>query len=268
MVVVWALMACTVAGTVPAVDGDQTDKRPPRGALIVVVVGLIATVAAAALANENLSGDAAQLEWISFKDVPDSQPVPLAGGGGEMQLIETGLRSAGTNVSGYTLFRSAATLKIDAGAPVGGAKILCSMRAPNESEVAQTPDLRASYPRSSEKLDQQDIPEVVLVEFASHGAGLAVVDVEDMPETFATERGVKLEWPDYNIGIERWRWYLPSRPPERDLELPFYSVWRATKPPSVDIECTLKTSAGETTVKAAGEMTELPPPIDEEEEEE
>jgi hypothetical protein len=242
---------------------ENNDSRPPRGALAVVGVGLVATIAAALLGNPNLSGEAAQLEWVQFENVADSRPVSIPGGGGEMELAEAGLRSTGTNVSGYTLFRSAATLRIDAGSPVGSARILCAMWAAGDTEVGQTPGSRASYPRSSEELTEQPVPEVVLVEFASHGTGLAVVDVEDMPGFFATEEGIKLEWPTFKPAVERWRWYLPPGPPAADLELPFYSVWRATKPPSIEIACSLTTSAGTVTVRTSGSMSRMPAPIDE-----
>jgi hypothetical protein len=165
------------------------------------------------------------------------------------------------------LFRSAAKLTIDGGAPIGGARVQCSMRSPGDAEVAQTPGLRATYPRSSEEVGEQDVPEVVLVDFASHGTGLAVVDVEDLEEPFATEKGVKLEWPEYHEGFERWEYFLPSGTPKQDLVLPFYSVWRATKPPQVSIACTLETSAGDATVETGGRITKVPPPIDEEEDE-
>jgi hypothetical protein len=250
---------------VPAVDGSQTNNRPPRGALIVVAIGLIATVAAAALANENLAGEAAQVEWVQFEEMPDSKAVPVPGGKGEMQLTNAGLRSTGTNVSGYSLVRSAAKLNVSAGAPIGGARIHCSMRSPG-SEVAQTPDLRATYPRSSEEsVADQAIPEVVLVEFASHGTGLATVDVEDLDRPFATAPGIKVEWPTFHDGIERWKWYLPPGPPTEDLELPFYVVWRATKPPMTDVECEVETSAGTATVTTSGAMDRVGEPIDEEE---
>lgn len=267
MVVVRNAMPCTVAGTVPAVAGDKTDNRPPRGAIIVVIVGLIATVAAAALANENLSGEAAQLEWVQFKELPDSDPAAVPGGNGEeMQLTNAGLRATGINVSGYLLFRSAARLVVDGGAPIGGARIHCSMKAPGGAEVAQTPDLRATYPRSSEEsVKDQEVPEVVLVEFASHGTGLAVVDVEDLEQPFATEADVKVEWPTFHDGIERWTYYLPAGSPKQDLVLPFYVVWRATKPPAIRTACEIETSAGEAAVETSGKMTETPPPIDEEE---
>jgi hypothetical protein len=236
-------------------------RRPPRGAVIVVAIGLFATLAAALLANENLSGDAAQLEWAQTKAIADSKPADIPGGSGQMQLTDAGLKATGTNVSGYVLFRSAATLRIDSGAPVGSARILCSMHAPGGTEVAQTPDLRASYPRSSDDLADQPTYEVSLVEFSSHGSGLAVVEIEDLPDIYATEPGIKLEWPSYKVGLERWRWFLPPGSPKKDLVLPFTTIWKATKVPAVEISCTLTTSAGDTSVETSGEMAKLPEPI-------
>jgi len=240
---------------------EGKDNRPPRGALIVIVIGLLATLAAAALANENLAGDAANLEWIETKDVPDSTSVAVPGGGGEMQIAEAGLRATGVNVSGYLLFRSAATLRIDAGSPVGGARVLCSMRAPGGTEAAQTPGSRASYPRSSDELTEQEVPELIAAEFSSHGTGLAEVELEDIPDAFATEQGIKLEWPTYAIGIERWRWFLPPGPPPKTLALPFATIWKATKIPSVEISCAVTTSAGTATVETSGEMGRFPETI-------
>ncbi len=240
-----------------------SDGRPPRGALIVVAVGLIATLAAAALANENLSGDAAHLEWTQTKRLSDSKRVAVPGGGGEMQLTQASLKAAGTNISGYSLFRSAAVLRIDAGSPVGRARILCAMRAPGGTEAAQTPKLRASYPRSSDNLIDQDAYGVSLVEFASKGTGLAVLELEDLPDSYATESGIKLEWPTYKVGVERWLYFLPPGPPPTELVLPFTTVWRATKIPAVEIQCALTTGGGTVTVRTSGAMASLPSPIDE-----
>jgi hypothetical protein len=238
----------------------QRDNRPPRGALIVIAIGLLATVAAAALANENLAGEAANLEWIQTKGLPDSKPVPIAGGG-KMQLTDAELRATGVNVSGYLLFRSSATLKVDAGSPVGGARIQCSMRAPGGTEVAQTPGSRASYPRSSYELTEQPVPESIAAEFSSHGTGLAELEMEDLPDAFVTEKGVKVEWPTYSIGVERWIWFLPSGPPPRTLELPFATIWKATKIPTSEISCSLTTSAGTATASTSGEMSKMPETI-------
>ena len=237
---------------------DDRQTRPPRGALAVVAVGLIATLAAAALANENLSGEAAALEWAQAQKLPDSKPATVPGGGGEMQLTRAAIHATGVNVSGYSLFSSGAVLNIDAGAPVGSARIQCAAKAGGGTEIGQTPGLRASYPRSSEELAEQPVPESgVQVEFSSHGAGLAEVTIDGLPHHFAVEPGIKLEWPAYKTGVERWRWFLPPGPPKEPLALPFVAVWRTTKIPSVEIACTVTTSAGTATVRTAGGLSKV-----------
>jgi hypothetical protein len=241
---------------------EAPQDRLPRGAVIVVAIGLLACVVAAVASTDKSGGTAAQLEWVQKTPLPDSRAVTIPGGGGTVRLAEAGIRDTGTNVSGYSLYRTAATLKISAGAPVGGARVLCSTKAPGGSEVAQTSGSRASYPRSSEKLIEQEVPEVVLVEFSSHGDSLAVVEFEDLFEHgFATEKGIKVEWPAYKVGEERWKWFLPPGPPAQTLELPFATVWRTTAVPSAGIACTLTTSAGKATVRTQGGLSHRSEPI-------
>lgn len=247
-------------------DEAQPDNRMPRAALIVVAVGLFACLLAALLSTDRASGDAAQLEWVQEGTIPDSRPAAIPGGG-EMRLTDAGLKATGTNFSGYALYRAAAVLRIDTGAAVGGGRIVCSVKGRN-SFVAQTPKSRASYPRSSEKLDKQEIPEVVLVEYNSHGVGLAVLEFEDLFEGgFAPIPGIKLEWPLYEEGTERWKWFLPAGPPEEELVLPFATVFKTTAIPAARISCTLTSSGRDTTVATAGALPERSPPIDEEAEE-
>jgi hypothetical protein len=232
----------------------------------VVAVGLLACLAAAALSTDKSSGSVADLEWVQKMPLPDSKAVPVPGGGGEMRLAEAGIRATGTNVSGYSLYRVAAKLEIDAGSPVGGGRIRCAIEAPGSTEVAQTPGSRASYPRSSEDLFAQEVPEVVLAEFSSHGSALAVLEFEDLfADGFSSERGLKVEWPTYQIGKERWEWFLPSGQPQKTLELPFASVWKTTAIPSAKIACTLTTSAGEATVKTSGALPKRSEQINEDE---
>ena len=69
-----------------------------------VAVGLLACVVAALASTGKGEGEAANLEWVQSKEVPDSKPVAVPGGKGEMQLTETRIRATGTNVSGYSLF--------------------------------------------------------------------------------------------------------------------------------------------------------------------
>lgn len=242
----------------------QPDTRPPRGALIVIAVGLLACLAAALLATDKSSGSAAEVEWVQQRPIADSPAVPVPGGKGEMRLSEAGIRATGTNVSGYSLYRVAALLTIDAGSPIGSGRVLCSIKAPRDTEVAQTPGSRASYPRSSEDLFAQEVPEVVLAEFSSRGAALAVLEFEDLfGDGFSSVRGLKVEWPDYTVGEERWEWFLPPGKPSVDLKLPFASLWRTTAVPAAKIACTLETGAGEATVRTSGALPKRSKPIDE-----
>ncbi|HUC08269.1 MAG TPA: hypothetical protein VMR96_09275, partial [Solirubrobacterales bacterium] len=218
---------------------DEKKNRPPRGALIVVFIGLVACLAAALLSTDKLSGEAAQLEWVRKVQMADSKPVPLPGGG-TMRLTDGAIRTTGTNVSGYSLFRVSSQVRIDAGAPVGGGRILCDVSGDGRAEIAQTRGgLRATYPRSSTGLYTQEVPEVILLFFSSHGTELAVVELDGLPEHFSTEKGVKLEWPEYQVGVEQLEYFLPAGKPKQDLVLPFETIWRTTSPPGAKVACTL-----------------------------
>jgi hypothetical protein len=245
------------------------ESRPPRGALIVVAVGLLACVAAALLTTDKGSGEAANLEWVQSAALPDSAPVEVPGGGGSMQLVDGDIRATGTNVSGYSLFEVASTLRVEAGAPVGDGRILCAVKARQGAEVAQTAGgLRATYPRSSESgIYSQEVPETILIDFSARGSELAVLEPDRVPG-FTTEKGVKLEWPAYEVGTEHLKYFIAGGKPKQDLELPFYTVWKTTAVPAAAVSCTLSTSAGEASVRVDGALRRISPPIDEEAEEE
>jgi len=244
------------------------DSRPPRGALIVIAVGLIACVVAALATTGKGEGEAASLEWVQSAKGADSRSVPVPTGKGEMQLTDTNIRATGTNVSGYSLYIVSSALNVSAGAPISDSKVLCAIKAPKETEIAQSGgDLRATYPRSSENgIYSQEVPETVLMDFSSHGGELASLEVPDRPQRFTSEKGVKVEWPNFKIGEERIEYAIAGKP-TKDLVLPFFTVWRTTDVPSAKIRCTLKTAAGEATVRTRAALPERSPPIDEEAEE-
>lgn len=244
------------------------DKRPPRGALIVIAVGLVACLVAALASTGKGEGEAANLEWVQASPVAESKPVPVAGGKGQMQMTDARIRATGTNVSGYALFVASAKLTISAESPVGGGRILCAVKAPQGTEVAQSSGgLRGTYPRSSEAgIYNQEVPETVLMDFSSKSSELAVLEFPDRPARFTSERGVKVEWPNYKVGEERIKYFIAGKP-KQDLELPFFTIWRSTDVPAAKFSCELETSAGTATVRTAAALADRTPPIDEEAEE-
>lgn len=240
----------------------------PRGALIVVAVGLLACIAAAVLARSPGEGEAASLEWVEEAKIADSAPAEVPGGGGEMRLVDGKIKTTGSNFSGYTAFLAGATLRIDAGSPVGDGQVLCAVKARRGTEIAQTGGgLRSTFPRSSaDGIFGQPQPEVLLIDFSARGGSLVNLEPDHFP-SFSTEQGVKLEWPKYEVGTEHLKYFIAGGKPKQDLLLPFYTVWKTTRPPAAAISCTVTTSAGKSTVRTAGAMKSFPPPIDEEAEE-
>ncbi|HEY2334239.1 MAG TPA: hypothetical protein VGH58_04425 [Solirubrobacterales bacterium] len=243
---------------------DERQTRPPRGALIVIAIGLLATVAAALLSTSDKSAGAASLEWEVEQGLPSSKPASVPGGGGTMQLVDAGLRGTGQNVSGYQLYRSAATLSISKRAPIGGGRVDCKVLVPpRHTIVAHTPNNRGSYPRPSEEEDliKQEVPEQVVVEFTAHGTDAAIVELGDAFNEFVDERGVTVSWAPFRIGRQGWQWGLPPGRPARQLDLGFASIWRTTGTPTAQISCTLTTSAGASTVKTGGSLPAKPGPL-------
>jgi hypothetical protein len=248
----------------------DSGSRPPRGALVVVAVGLIACVVAAVATAGKDSGEAAHLEWVQIHKAPDSKPVSVPGGGGTMKLTGVDIRSTGSNAGGYSLFRAGAMLEVSPGSPVGRGRILCTVQSHQNTEIAHSSQgLRTTYPRSSENgVYKQEVPETILVDFSSHGSELAVLEVADVGHRFTSERGVKVEWPEYQVGVEHIKYFLPAGKPKVPLELPFYTVWKTTAIPSASIGCEMTTSAGRASTATKVALAKRSPPIDEEAEEE
>ena len=250
-------------------DEAPQDSRLPRGVIAIVVVGLIACVAAALLSTDKGSGESASLEWVEHEPVADSKPADVPGGG-SMQLIKGSIAATGTNVSGYSLYRVANTLRIDAGSPVSGGKVLCATKAGPRTEIARSAEgLRALYPRSSESgIYTQNVPERLVMDFSARGGENVIVEAEDLGiRGFTTEKGVKLEWPKYTVGTERLEYTIKGSTPTRDLDLPFFSIWKTTTVPSAKVSCTVTTGAGKATVETKAALKKITPPIDEEAEE-
>jgi hypothetical protein len=251
----------------------SADEQIPRGAIAVVAVGLIATIAAALLSGGGSGGGFAHLEWVQQAKIADSKPAAVPGNDGiEMTLTDGKIQSTGLNVANYALFRVLTTLKIDKGVKLAeGTKLLCSTHVGSSGTLMaqSTGNLRMMYPRSSETgIYGQPVEPEVLAKFASHGHLSAALEVgRDMPERYATVQGVKLEWPKYELTTQRLEYLLPHGMPKAAIELPFYTIWKSTRKPAAQVSCTIEGSDGKATVETEGSLP-IPPPINEEAEEE
>lgn len=221
-------------------------------------MGLLASLAAALLANENLVG-AAQLQWTQSGDLPDSRPAQVPGGVAEMRLVDSQIRASEPNFAGFKVYRVSAVLEIGPGAPIGQARIECTTTVPKRVIVAKTTARRAAFPLSTSdeaKLQKQDVKEKLLLEFSARGSSLSVLEYDDVFDKYTNIDGVKVEWPPFRPGREVWRWFLPEGKPEQAVRLGFASVWRTRGAPAAGNSCTLANGSGSATVSNRGNLAE------------
>lgn len=233
---------------------SATDTRPPKGALIVIAVGLLATLFAALLSTDESGGSSVKVEWVRRAPLPDSALARIPGGG-TVQLREAGLRATEDNINGERVFRVTAVLEIEAGSAVGQARVRCRMRG-GGAELARTVDSRGAFPRSTGEysLTKQEVPESVGVKFHSSGAEFASLELGDAFETFTDLRGTVVSWGTHRTASQEWQWGLPEGRPNESLALGLASFWRTTKAPSGTIACTVENAVGSATVRTSGSL--------------
>jgi hypothetical protein len=231
------------------------NTRPPRGALAVIAIGLIATFAAAALATDEVGGSSVEIEWAAQAPLPDS-PATAIPGGGSMRLVDGGLRVTEDNINSERIVLATSVLQIDAGSAVGQARVRCRMSGGKGAELGRTVNSRGAFPRSSGEysLTKQDVPKSVGIRLPIQGAEFASLELGDAFETFTDLPGVVVSWLPHQIHSQEWQWGLPKGRLQGPLELGLASFWRTAGSPAARASCSLETTAGEASVRTAGTL--------------
>jgi hypothetical protein len=231
------------------------ETRPPRGVLIVVLVGLLATVAAALLSTSEAGGSSVEIEWVARSPIPDSAPAAIPGGG-SMRLEDGGLRATETNIEGERVYRATSVLRIGAGSAVGQARVRCRMSGGRGAELGRTVNSRGAFPRSSGEynLTKQEVPGSVGIRLPIQGAEFASLEMGDAFSTFTDLPGVVVSWLPHRTDSQEWQWGLPRGRLGKPLALGFASFWRTSGQASIGVSCTLQTAVGKATVRTAGSL--------------
>jgi hypothetical protein len=235
--------------------GQSMDTRPPRGALAVVAVGLVACVAAWLLSTDEVGGSSVAIEWEQRAPLPDSRPATIPGGG-SMRLEDGGLRATEENINGERVYRATSVLRITAGSAVGQARVNCTTRGGRGAELGRTVNSRGAFPRSSGEynLTKQDVPGSVGVRLPIQGAEFASLEMEDAFEAFTDTPGVVVSWLPYRTDSQEWQWGLPEGRPTEPLALGLATFWRSAGQPEVAVACRLENAIGAATVRTAGSI--------------
>jgi hypothetical protein len=233
----------------------NSDTRPPRGALAVIAVGLVASVAGWLLSTDETGGSSVAIEWATQAPLPDSRPAAIPGGG-SMRLQDGGLRATEDNINGERVYRATSVLRIEPGSAVGQARVRCRMSGGRGAELGRTVNSRGAFPRSSGEynLTKQEVPGSVGIRLPIQGAEFASVELEDAFASFTDLPGVVVSWLPHRTDSQEWQWGLPEGRPEESLALGFASFWRTAGQASVEVACTLESGGGAAVVRTAGSL--------------
>jgi hypothetical protein len=218
----------------------------PRGAVAVVVVGLLACVAAALLTSSQSSGGE-QLTWDVTGTIPDSAKGPL-------QITHAAIDSTRPNASGYKLFRISGTTQADLGSFSGAVPVSCTVRAAKRSILGRTPGKRASYPLPSNDLANQAVPETTVIRFNAKGTDTVAVPVSDAFTNYTNVKDAKVDWAHYKPGRQTWNWLMRPAKRTNPVSLSFATMWRTTGNAGASITCSAQAGKQKPSAHTAGSL--------------
>lgn len=229
-------------------------RRPklPRGANLVIAVGLALSVLSHLLETETTGAD--EINYEADRVIPSASRATAAG---KLQITDAQIATTRANASGagYRLFRVAAVFRIAPPPSAAARAARCTIRVPGSAIVARTPHRRASYPRPSDpfQLAEQPVPAAVVIEFSSRGKARVAAELDDALGRFIHGGHAALEWGEYRPAAQTWLWKLQARPGAA-VSLGFASYWRSQQEQEARIACSARSGAGNGQVRASGTL--------------
>jgi hypothetical protein len=203
------------------------DGAPPRGALIVIAIGLIGCVATGAVGND--------VAFNSLAPLRDSAAAAL-GPGGRTQLINGFVSSTDPNDQGDRLFKAEVSLNARAGAGYKVNEIRCIAEGPPGTHIPHAEGRRAAYPTPTDDASIHAIREGASVEFPNGDAELAGVKLRDHFFHYVIGGKPSVEWPGLAERHQAWIWKFPK--PVQKTRINWAIMWTATGGQKTTLRCT------------------------------
>ena len=184
------------------------DSPPPRGAVIVVAVGLFISVVAVLLSRDpgNVGTD---VEWKTKANLDPSKPAAL-GNDGTTQIVDPVLSASETNEDDERLFRIEASLASKAPAISGIDLIRCELDVPRGVHIGQSEGRRAAFPRPLLNAGDDAIKEGTSIDFVNGDAELAGVELRDAFFSYVDHGNPAIHWGNLSTGHHVWVWKFPQ----------------------------------------------------------
>jgi len=222
----------------PKTGQDNSNGRFPRGAIATVIVGLVATLAVIAFDLTKGAGSAVEIQWDTVEEVETPPAQPL-GPRGSFGLARTSLAAIAPIESGQLLFRVAGVVTIDSGGRTAPTIVRCDITSPaEESIIAQTPGARATWPRPSDELQAQDVPEASVALFKARGADALFLPIRDVFRRFTDSAApTNADWDLYEEQNQSLIWEMPEGTGSGAATLGYSVIFKTVERPVARIRC-------------------------------
>ncbi len=209
-------------------------RNMPRGVLIVVAAGLALSLLAVAANRVNWQASA-DLDWVTVEEIETPGPIRLDDGG-SIEMTRMTLSALRPTDRGDFLFRVSGVLVVSRQAKAITAR--CDVAAPVPATIARTPKKRAAWPRPSEDLRLQEVPELMVIDFSSDGAELLGLPIRDAFRRYSdTAAPLTVEWDGFAERKQNWVWSLPEGSGSGPASLGFTVAFKTYRRPRATIAC-------------------------------
>jgi hypothetical protein len=200
------------------------------------VVGLIVTALVIALDMRGTGAEPAA--WPSVESI-ESPPAAGLGKSGSFGLARTTISAVPPAESGELLFRVSGVIEIESGSSAGPVVAKCDVSSPAAgSMIARAPLRTAAWPRQSNDLQTEFVPDRPLIKFENPDGKLLGVPVRDSFRIFTDSSApTEVSWNSESDRIQNWTWTMPEGTGAQGATLAYMVVFKTTSKPRARIVC-------------------------------
>lgn len=212
------------------------ESRIPRPAIVVVIVGVLASLAIYGLSFVPGSGSVEiELDTVEPIAAKPSQDV----GEGRFLVTRTSLSALAPNEDGLLLYRVAGIVRVDSGGR-NPTNVRCDVISgvDGDTRLARSKRLRAAWPRSSDKLQAQAAPETSYVKYTIGDAKKIDLPIRDVLNDYTNSLATTtVKWDGYIEDRHAWTWLMPDGTGAGTATLPWAVIFEAEDRPKGTVEC-------------------------------
>lgn len=221
---------------------------PPRGAVVVVVVGVLVTIAAVAL-SRTPGASGTDVHYKTKTPIPDS-PTASLGDGGNTQIVDGLISKTVRDETGKTrIFTLEISLRARAPAGAKVDSVRCQLRLPRGVHIGQSEGRRAAFPRTLANSADDAIKDRVPVDFLIEGTEQAGVPLRNAFFKYVRGGNPSVEWPNLREGQHTWLWKYPD--PVARTRVNFAAIMLAGGGETINLACTPRAGSASATARTA-----------------